>query len=69
MTFVFKVGDRVRVIKSNIMAMVGEVGTIRMRLPDNVWWVQLDNRRYFQQYFFSEEIRPLEEWEPRRVTK
>lgn len=46
--------------------MVGEVGTIRMKLPENMWWVQLDNRNYFQQYFYGEEINLLEDWEPTR---
>jgi hypothetical protein len=66
MTVEFKIGDRVKVTKSSIEAMVGEVGTIRMKLPENMWWVQLDNRNYFQQYFYGEEINLLEDWEPTR---
>ncbi len=69
MTIEFNIGDRVKVKKSSIRAMVGEVGTVRMRLPENMWWVQLDNRNYFQKHFYGEEISLLEGWEPIRPTK
>ena len=66
MPWKYAIGDRVKVTKSDIEGMVGEVGTIRMELPDHLWWVKLDNPRFFQQYFYDEKITTLEYYEKRR---